>query len=501
MKWDQVRKDIREELLKKGINPYPHKFPITKTIKEIRSEFKDRDNKTTDPFAFDLSTAGRIANIRRQGKLSFVDIFDEGEKLQLQLRVDVIGEEKYNEFLKYLSRGDIIGVKGDLFFTKRGELTLLVKEWAILAKALIEPPDWSKEGGEMSPEFRYSHRYVDFLYNPQARKFIETRFNVISEIRKFLQSKGFLEVETPILQPVYGGALARPFKTKVNYLDEEWYLRISLELYLKRFIVGGFNKVFEIGKVFRNEDIDVTHNPEFTLMELYWAYADYTDIMELTESMLKEVVKMVNPQGSITYNMGGKEHVIDFNSPFKRISMTEALSESLGRDVESISDEGLVELMKRYQLEPRGGKYVRGLMIEKLFDKLVSTGLIQPTFITDHPKETTPLCKEHRQKKGLIERFELYIAGMELANAYTELNDPVVQAKLFEEEQEMFRKGDLEAHPYDKDFITALSYGMPPTGGLGVGIDRLVMLITNNSSIKEVIPFPMLSAKTFLENP
>jgi lysyl-tRNA synthetase class 2 len=493
LKWDERRIAIIEELKKRGINPYPQKYEITHTIPEIRKF--ERSEKPTDPFIFDISTAGRVANIRRHGKISFVDIFDEGERLQLQLRVNELGE-KYEDFFRIVDRGDIIGVRGDLFYTMKGELTLRVKDYTMLAKALIEPPDWTK----MSPEFRYAHRYVDFLYNDSARKAMEIRYTTIRTIREFLYSKGFVEVETPILQPVYGGALARPFKSHVNYLNEDWYLRISLELYLKRYIVGGFDKVFEIGKVFRNEDIDVTHNPEFTLLELYWAYADYNDIMKLTEQMIQEVVRKVKSNDlKLTYTIAGKEYTIEF-SQFRKVPMLEAVSEALGKSVEEMTDEQLKELMKKYELRPRGDTYVRGLMIEKLFDKLVVPNLIQPTFVIDYPIETTPLCKPHRSKPGLVERFELFIAGMELANAYTELNDPILQDQLFRQEQEMFKKGDEEAHPYDKDFIRALSYGMPPTGGLGIGIDRLVMLLTNNMSIKEVIPFPMLSAKLIEED-
>ncbi|MFP3064532.1 MAG: lysine--tRNA ligase [Sulfolobus sp.] len=492
MKWDERRVKIVEELKRQGINPYPQKYEITHTIPEIRK--LERQDKPTEPYVFDISTAGRVANIRRHGKISFVDIFDEGERLQLQLRVNELGD-KYEKFFEMVDRGDIIGVKGDLLYTLKGELTLRIKDFTLLAKALIEPPDWTK----LSPEFRYAHRYVDFLYNDSARRAMEIRYKVIKAIRDFLHSKGFMEVETPILQPVYGGALAKPFKSHVNYLNEDWYLRISLELYLKRYIVGGFDKVFEIGKVFRNEDIDVTHNPEFTLLELYWAYADYFDIMRLTEEMLQYVVKTVNNDTKITYTVGGKDYTIEF-SQFKRITMYDALSEALGKNIETMSDEELKELMKKYDLKPRGNMYIRGLMVEKLFDKLVVPNLIQPTFVMDYPIETTPLCKPHRSKPGLVERFELFIAGMELANAYTELNDPILQDQLFKQEQEMFKRGDEEAHPYDVDFVRALSYGMPPTGGLGIGIDRLVMLMTNNYSIKEVIPFPMLSSKIIEED-
>ncbi|EZQ03147.1 lysine--tRNA ligase [Candidatus Acidianus copahuensis] len=489
MEWDDLRIKIVDELRSKGINPYPQKYDITHSIQQIKEIALKNSDKSHEPFLFNISTAGRVANIRRHGKASFVDIFDEGERLQLYLRVNELGD-KYKEFFDYIGRGDIIGVKGDLFYTGKGELSLLVKSYTLLAKALIEPPDWSK----LSTEFRYAHRYVDFLYNDNARKAMEIRFFTIKKIRDYLNSKGFIEVETPILQPVYGGALARPFISKINYLDEDWYLRISLELYLKRFIVGGFDKVFEIGKVFRNEDIDVTHNPEFTLLELYWAYADYNDIMSLTEDMIRTIFKEVTQTTTLKYRSGDNEYQIDLQN-FKKISIIDSLTEALGKNVDSMGDNDLKELMKKYQLVPRGNSYVRGLMIEKLFDKLVTPNLIQPTFIIDYPIETTPLCKPHRSKKGFVERFELYVAGMELANAYTELNDPILQDKLFRDEQEMVKKGDQEAHPYDKDFIRALSYGMPPTGGLGIGIDRLIMLLSNNQSIKEVIPFPIISKK------
>jgi lysyl-tRNA synthetase class 2 len=494
--WDKHRLEVLDKLRQTGINPYPHKFDITHSIKEIREKYANLNDKPQEPFLKDVRTAGRIANIRRQGKLSFVDIFDEGERLQLVLRVNELGDEKYNSFFEFFGRGDIIGVVGDLFFTKRGELSLLVKDYNMLAKALIEPPDWSS----LSPEFRYARRYVDFLYNDNARRAMEVRFTFIRYLREFLYSKGFIEVETPVLQPVYGGALAKPFKTRINYLDEDWYLRISLELYLKRFIVGGLNKVFEIGKVFRNEDIDVTHNPEFTMMELYWAYADYNDIMNLTEEMLRYAVSKTLGTTKVKYDALGRPIEIDFSQRFRRITMYDALSNELGKNVESVSDDELKSMLDKLGLKPRGNLYVRGLMIEKLFDKLVAPKLDQPTFITDHPVETTPLCKPHRSKPGLVERFELYIAGMEIANAYTELNDPILQDKFFREEQEMFRRGDEEAHPYDKDFVRALSYGMPPTGGLGIGIDRIVMLLTNNYSIKEVLPFPILSRRAFEED-
>ncbi|BBD73961.1 lysine--tRNA ligase [Sulfodiicoccus acidiphilus] len=492
MNWDERRLKILEELKAQGVDPYPPKFQLTHTIKELRELASKFPEKSREPFVNDVSTAGRIANVRVHGKASFIDIFDDGERIQLYLRVNELGQ-KYEWTLKYVDRGDIVGVRGDLFYTMKNELTLLVRDLKLLTKALLDPPDWSSLG----VEFRYAHRYVDFLYNASARKAMELRFRLIAEIRDFLKAAGFIEVDTPILQPVYGGALARPFKSHVNYLNEDWYLRISLELYLKRLVVGGFDKVFEIGKVFRNEDIDVTHNPEFTLLELYWAYADYNDIMRLTEEMIRTVLKKITGEHIITAPVSKAQ--LDLDASFRKVTMYEALSEQLGVNVESLSDEQLKEIVNKNGLVPRGGMYLRGLMIEKLFDKFVTPKLVEPTFVLDYPIETTPLCKPHRSKPGLVERFELFVDGVEVANAYSELNDPVLQAKLFQDEQEMMRRGDVEAHPYDKDFIRALSYGMPPTGGLGVGIDRLVMLATGNMSIKEVIPFPMVSSRTINE--
>ncbi|AFZ70068.1 lysyl-tRNA synthetase (class II) [Caldisphaera lagunensis DSM 15908] len=495
MEWDEERLKILKELRSKGINPYPQKFEFTHTIAQVIEEANKSNKKTHEPFLFNISTVGRVGNVRRHGKASFIDIFDEGEKLQLYARVNELGEERYNEFIHIIGRGDIIGVKGDLFYTMKGELTLRIKDYTLLSKALIEPPDWSK----LTPEFRYAHRYVDFLYNSDARELMLKRFNIIQQIRSYLYKQGFMEVETPVLQPVYGGALAKPFKSHVNALNEDWYLRISLELYLKRYIVGGFNKVFEIGKVFRNEDIDVTHNPEYTLMELYWAYADYKDIMNLTENLIREVARSVLKEPKIKKVINGKEYEIDLDKPFNKVTMYDALSNAIGKNIETVSDDELKRMLDEIGQKPRGNLYIRGFMIEKLFDKLVADNIIEPTFILDYPIETTPLCKPHRSKPGLVERFELYAVGMELANAYTELNDPVLQDELFKKEMEMMKRGDEEAHPYDFDFVRALSYGMPPTGGVGIGIDRLVMLLTGVYSIKEIIPYPMISYKLIEE--
>ena len=479
----EQRKQLREELIRQGINPYPHipKYMPT-PVKEVIS------NPQVNSY---VAVAGRIASIRRHGKLVFFDIIDDGYRIQAMINKATIGEERFEWFLKYINLGDFINVFGELFYTKRGELTINVRDYQLLTKALRSPPvKWGHR--ILDPEVRYRKRYLDLMMTPQVRRILEIRFKTIEEIRKFMWDRGFIEVETPILQPVYGGAAARPFKTHIWALGEEWYLRISLELYLKRFIVAGFNKVFEIGKNFRNEDIDVLHNPEFTMMEAYEAYADYNKIMRLTEDLISTVAQKVLGTTKVRYKVNDEEVVIDLSPPYKRIKLVEGLKEYAGIDVESLSDEDIKELLRRNNIVLSGG-YDRGRAIVKLFDKLVGREhLIKPTFVIDFPASSSPLTKPHREDPRYAERFELYIAGIELANAYTELNDPVLQEEFFRKEEERRKLGDLEAHPYDWDFIEALEYGMPPTGGLGLGIDRLVMIFTGTNSIKEVIPFPML---------
>jgi len=479
----EQRKQLREELIRQGINPYPHipKYMPT-PVKEVIS------NPQVNSY---VAVAGRVASIRRHGKLVFFDIIDDGYRIQAMINMATIGEERFEWFLKYINLGDFINVFGELFYTKRGELTINVRDYQLLTKALRSPPvKWGHR--ILDPEVRYRKRYLDLMMTPQVRRILEIRFKTIEEIRKFMWDRGFIEVETPILQPVYGGAAARPFKTHIWALGEEWYLRISLELYLKRFIVAGFNKVFEIGKNFRNEDIDVLHNPEFTMMEAYEAYADYNKIMRLTEDLISTVARKVLGTTKVRYKVDDEEVEIDLSPPYRRIKLVEGLKEYAGIDVENLSDEDIKELLRRNNIVLSGG-YDRGRAIVKLFDKLVGREhLIEPTFVIDFPASSSPLTKPHREDPRYAERFELYIAGIELANAYTELNDPVLQEEYFRKEEERRKLGDLEAHPYDWDFIEALEYGMPPTGGLGLGIDRLVMIFTGTNSIKEVIPFPML---------
>ena len=480
-----------KELRENGIDPYPHSVSHKLTpVKEI----------VEDPrVGVEVSVAGRVISIRPHGGMTFVDLLDDGWKIQLVLRRNVLGKKEYKWFLKYIDRGDIIEASGSVFYTRKGELSIDVREYGLLAKSLRGPP--GKYGhGVKDPEVRYRKRYLDVMLSPRSRRVLEIKFEAIRAMREFLWEKGFVEVETPILQPIYGGAAARPFTTHVWAIDEKWYLRISPELYLKRYIIAGFNKVFEIGKQFRNEDIDVRHNPEFTMIEIYQAYADYNDMMKLTEELITYVVKRALGTLKVKFPASpedeakgeeGRYYEINFETPWRRIELKEALKEYAGLDVDSLSDREIQEMLDELGVTIPGG-YNRGLAIAKLFDKLVEDKLIQPTFILNHPRETTPLCKLHRENPDLIERFELYIAGMELANAYTELNDPLLQRKFFEEEEERMKKGDEEAHPYDWDFVEALEYGMPPTGGLGIGVDRLVMIMVGTYSIKEVIPFPIM---------
>jgi len=485
----ELRREVRRRLEALGINPYPHSpksrvVPVADVVK----------NPSIDG---SVAIAGRVVGVRRHGGLIFFDIVDDGVRIQCSLSRSE-SRELFSFFDEFVDLGDFLYVSGTLYYTKKGELTVAVKDLQILAKALRSPPvKWGHR--VLDPEVRYRKRYLDIMMSPQVRKIFEIRFRTIEEIRKFMWGRGYIEVETPILQPIYGGAAARPFKTYIWALDTEWYLRISLELYLKRFIVAGFNKVFEIGKNFRNEDIDVEHNPEFTMMESYEAYADYNDIMRLTEDLISTVAERVLGTKVVEYPVGNEKVRIDLSPPYRRLSIYDAFREYAGIDVESIPDDKLKEYLDRYSIRLVGA-YDRGRAIVKLFDRVVGREhLLQPTFITDFPRSSSPLAKPHRSRPDLAERFELYIAGMELANAYTELNDPDLQATYFREEELRRSLGDLEAHPFDWDFVEALEYGMPPTGGLGLGIDRLVMVFIGTTSIKEVIPFPMIKPREFEE--
>ena len=473
-----IRKDRLKKLREIGINPYPHTSDRQQTNKEIKNMLGKQ-----------IVVAGRIMGKRGHGKLIFLDLVDETDKVQLFISHKIIGEELF-KIANLLDIGDFLEASGLVFKTVVGEISVKCSFLKILSKALQPlPSTWY---GLQNVEDRYRKRYLDFIINPESKKIIELRSKIVSEVRKILEVKGFLEIETPTLQPIYGGANARPFQTYYNALKQDFYLKISDELYLKRLIIGGFEKVFEIDHNFRNEGIDATHNPEFTMMECYWAYADYNQIMELTEEIYSKVSKKVLGTTKVNYN--GFD--IDLKAPWERLTMVDAIKKYLKIDTEKLTDEELKQKAKKLKVEEgvRGGLFNRGLTVFSLFE-LVEDKLIDPVFITDFPKETTSLCKLHRDNPELIERFEPYIGGKEIGNAYTELNDPDLQRHFFEEEVKAKLDGNNETHPLDEDFLTSMEYGMPPTGGLGLGIDRMVMIMTGTHSIRDVIAFPTLRSK------
>ncbi len=476
------------ELKNKGVQPFAYSFEVDTNSKDIKDNFKEGEEKN-------VKVAGRIMALRRMGKASFAHIQDQSGRIQIYLKKDEIGDS-YDAF-KLMDIGDIIGVEGFVFRTKTGETSVHVKRLELLTKSMRPLPiakEVTDEQGNKTifdqfadKELRYRQRYVDLVVNHEIKNVFVKRSKIISSMRSFLDSSGFLEVETPILQPLYGGAAARPFITHHNTLDVDLYLRIADELYLKRLIVGGFNGVYEISKDFRNEGMDRTHNPEFTMMELYVSYKDYEWMMNYFEKMLNKICLEVFNTIEFTY----ENNKINFNPPWKRISMLDAIKEETGLDVMSASMDQLKDACKKYGVDL---KKVEGRMklIDELFGSAVQPKLIQPTFIVDYPLELSPLAKKHRSKEGVVERFEGYVAGRELCNAFSELNDPMDQKERFEGQVKMREEGDEEAHQVDEDFIRALEYGMPPTSGLGVGIDRLVMILTNQSSIRDVIFFPQM---------
>lgn len=478
----KTRRQKLDILRKSGINPYPHSSGRQQTTEQARKMMGKQ-----------VVVAGRLMNTREHGKLYFLDLIDESGKIQLMAIEKVLGREQF-ELIENLDAGDFIEIGGKVVKTVAGEISIQVESLTILSKSLRQLPNsWH---GFKNIDERYRKRYVDFIMNPQSKKIIETRSKIVSEVRRVLESKGFIEVETPTLQPVYGGANARPFNTHYNALKRDFYLKISDELYLKRLIVGGFEKVYEIDHDFRNEGIDATHNPEFTMMECYWAYADYNDMMKLTEEIYSKVATTVIGSTKVSYN--GYE--LDLRAPWKRMTMIDAIKKYLKIDVTKLTDQQLKNEVKKRNLEigKRGNSFNRGLTIASLFEE-VEPELIGPIFITDFPKETTSLCKIHRENGDLIERFEPYIGGKEVGNAYTELNDPDLQRHFFEEEVMAKEGGTEETHPLDNDFLEAMEYGMPPTGGLGLGIDRMVMILTGTDSIRNVIAFPTLKEKNKLK--
>ncbi|MEJ5258319.1 MAG: lysine--tRNA ligase [Fervidobacterium sp.] len=468
-----------EEIRKLGINPYPYSYNKTHTTEEIKKDFEHLANgEVTDK---KVSTAGRIMSIREHGKSAFFHIKDTFGRIQAYVRKDKT--ENYEFFKEHITMGDIIGVEGVVFKSNTGEITILVEKFELLNKPLRPMPE--KWHGIKDKEILYRQRYVDMIANDETIKRFRMRSDIIRMIREFLTQKGFFEVETPILQYLTGGASARPFITHLNALDIEMYLRIATELHLKRFIVGGFDKVYEIGKIFRNEGISYKHHPEFTSIELYQAYADYEDMMNLTEELITYLVEKLYGTTKITYQ--GQE--IDFTRPWRRVKMRDFIKENLGIDILEDSDEKMAEFLKSRGVEIDIND--RGHMIEKLWD-LVEDKVVQPTFLLEHPVEISPLAKKHREDPRVTERFELIIYGREMANAFSELNDPVDQLERFMNQLKLRDLGDEEAHMMDKDFIRALEYGMPPTGGLGIGIDRLVMLLTDSANIRDVIAFPLV---------
>jgi len=475
----KVRREKLEEFRSRGMDPFPYNYDKTHSAAEILNKFKEL--KEGEESAEEVSIAGRVMTKRGHGKASFAHLQDETGRIQIYGKVDVLGEEKYELYQK-LDLGDFIGVKGKVFKTKTGEVTVRTHNFSLLCKSLHPLPE--KWHGLQDKEVRYRERYLDLIVNPEVKAVFLKRFKIISFIRKFLEERGFLEVETPVLHILQGGAAAKPFETFHDALDMPLFMRIAPELYLKRLIVGGFEKVFEMGRVFRNEGMSFKHNPEYTILEVYQAYADYNDVMKLTEALIETVAKEVLGTLEIEY----KGEKINLAPPWKKISLIDALKEE-GIDIEKKDEADIRRLAKEKGIE--GYEEIGiGKIINVLYDKFVEPNLRQPTFIIDHPIETSPLAKKHRKNKGQVERFELIIAGMELANAFSELNDPIDQRERFKKQAELKAAGDQEAESMDEDFLRALEFGMPPTGGLGIGIDRLVMILTNQPSIRDVLFFP-----------
>ncbi|MEL1243350.1 lysine--tRNA ligase [Flavobacterium sp. DGU11] len=486
-----IRREKLDALRNLGIDPYPaNLFPVDHTSKQVKDNFADGKK---------VVVAGRLMSVRIQGKASFAELQDSEGRIQLYINRDEIcpGEDKmkYNElFKKLIDLGDFIGVHGELFTTQVGEKSIRVNDFILLSKTLrpLPMPKTDADGHTFDsftdPELRYRQRYVDLVVNPQVKEVFVKRTKLFNAMRSFFNDKGYFEVETPILQPIPGGAAARPFVTHHNSLDMPLYMRIANELYLKRLIVGGFDGVYEFSKNFRNEGMDRTHNPEFTAMEIYVAYKDYNWMMEFTENLLEHCAIAVNGTSDVTFG----EHNVSFKAPYARLTMTDAIKQFTGFDISGKTEEELFEAARGMgvAVDETMGK---GKLIDEIFGEKCEGNFIQPTFITDYPKEMSPLCKTHRDNPELTERFELMVCGKEIANAYSELNDPIDQRERFEAQLKLSERGDVEAAQFiDNDFLRALEYGMPPTSGLGIGMDRLIMYLTNNPSIQEVLLFPQM---------
>nr|WP_058486493.1 lysine--tRNA ligase [Defluviitalea phaphyphila] len=478
----KIRREKLNELQEKGKDPFKLvKYDVTHHSNEIHDNFEKMEGQF-------VSVAGRMMSKRIMGKASFCDIQDREGKIQAYVRKDSIGEENYDEFKRF-DIGDIIGVKGEVFKTRKGEISIKVKEVTLLSKSLqILPEKWH---GLKDTDLRYRQRYLDLIVNPEVKDTFIKRSAIIKEIRKFLDDRGYLEVETPVLHTIPGGAAARPFITHHNTLDMDMYMRIALELHLKRLIVGGMERVYEIGRVFRNEGMSIRHNPEFTLLELYEAYTDYHGMMDLAENLIRTVAKNVLGTAKVTYG----DYEIDLEKPFERLTMLDAVKKYANVDFNEINTlEEAREIAKKHNIEYEE-HHQKGDILNLFFEEYAEKNLIQPTFIMDHPVEISPLAKRKPDNPDYTERFELFITAREFANAFSELNDPIDQRSRFEHQEALRAAGDEEANMIDEDFLLALEYGMPPTGGLGIGIDRLVMLLTNSYSIRDVLLFPTMKPR------
>ncbi len=487
---DEIK--VREEKLKKlresGIEPYPYSYNIKENISNIVKKHKDKSEEELEKEKIEVTTAGRIIAKRIMGGASFFHLTNGKDKLQIYLKKNIVGNENYKLF-KSFDLGDFVGVEGKLFKTRTGELTIVVEKFEFLSKCLLPLPE--KWHGLQDKELRFRQRYLDLFINPESREIFEKRFRMIREIRRFLDSRDYIEVETPMMQPIPGGAIARPFITHHNALNIDLYLRIAPELYLKRLLVGGFERVYEINRNFRNEGISSQHNPEFTMLEFYQAYSDFEDLIKLTEELFQDLIdKGIAPE---KIEFEGNE--INLKPPFQKLDFIEAIEKYSSLSKEEILDK---EKLIKHALKLAGEENLTptyGKALDYVFDEYVKENLVQPTFVMNHPEEISPLSKPHRKIPGRTERFELFMAKMELANGFSELNDPEIQLQRFKEQVKDREAGDEEAHLIDYDYIKALQYGMPPAAGEGIGIDRLTMIITGTKSIKEVILFPLLKPK------
>lgn len=513
----KIRRTKLEKMKELGLEPYPHSYQPTTTVEQLVKDFLEKEVADFDAAKEDtvkgVKVAGRVVLSRPMGTNIFVQLQEGKDRVQVLFNRDITqvigfpdqGEITSHKFLeKWVDLGDFLGVEGHLFRTQKGELTIFAKQVTFLSKSLLPLPD--KHGGLKDKELRYRKRWLDLIANPEVFEVFQMRSRIFSLIREYFAQHHFLEVETPVLNSIYGGANAKPFITHLNALHQDMYLRIALEIPLKELIIGGFQRVYEMGRLFRNEGIDSTHNPEFSMVEAYAAYWDYNDVMTFTEELYAYVAKGLfqTTKIGLRKDKRGNEHQIDLKTPWIRMTMKESIKKYVHLDVDALSDEDMRKiLVEKTELDrDKIKKAKRGILIASLFGELVEPHLIQPHHITDHPVETTPLCKYHRDPKkkgeGIVERFESFLLGMEITNAYSELNDPIIQRSHLEEQERLLLEGDDEANPIDEDFLEAISQGMPPTGGVGIGLDRLVMIITGVSSIRDVLFFPMMRAETAL---